>query len=199
MVIQKNNQKIFYLLAFLSLFATTKQLQAQTFICIGEDQVPEYTQRKTGKNCKAVNLPGISYGSGATNSNYVYKLNKPKSNSYGDNSTPAYNKPKVATSTPLTNPNAGLNTPPPLPSSSSGYAPPSSLPKNLGGGRKSILQQELTEKQSKLNTLQQEFNQGQPSRTEKNYQTYLDRTKRLGDEINRTKGDIDALLREMNM
>jgi len=62
-----------------------------------------------------------------------------------------------------------------------------------------ILQDELIKAQAQLDTLQKEYNNGQPERRgdEKNYQKYLDRTADLKAQITRTESDIGAITREL--
>ena len=62
-----------------------------------------------------------------------------------------------------------------------------------------ILQDELIKAQGQLDSLQKEYNNGQPERRgdEKNYQKYLDRTADLKASITRTESDIAAITREL--
>ncbi|MEP6505893.1 MAG: hypothetical protein ABJD97_21345 [Betaproteobacteria bacterium] len=62
-----------------------------------------------------------------------------------------------------------------------------------------ILQDELIKAQGQLETLQKEYNNGQPERRgdEKNFQKYLDRTADLKASIARTESDIAAITREL--
>lgn len=62
-----------------------------------------------------------------------------------------------------------------------------------------ILQDELIKAQAQLESLQKEYNNGQPERRgdEKNYQKYLDRTAELKASIARTESDIAAITREL--
>ena len=62
-----------------------------------------------------------------------------------------------------------------------------------------ILQDELIKAQAQLDTLQKEYNNGQPERRgdEKNFQKYLDRTADLKAQIARTESDISAITREL--
>lgn len=194
------------LIASAVIFAITPRIShAQTFVCIGEDQVPEYTQRKLGAHCKPVNLPGISYG---TSGSSAYRSNNQMTERVAKKvkAPPLQNFASGSSSNNSSN-NASSNLPNPNPQSNNSasniaplpISPLSSIPKNLGGDRRSILQQELTVKQRRFNELQQDYNNGQPARHEKNYQMYTDRVEKLKNEINRTRGDIDALLREMKM
>lgn len=78
---------------------------------------------------------------------------------------------------------------------------------NVGGAydfdaktdRLRILKEELRLEESKLESLQSEYNDGKPERKgdEKNYQKYLDRTDRLGQDIKVTKDSITILKREI--
>ena len=62
-----------------------------------------------------------------------------------------------------------------------------------------ILQDELIKAQAQLDSLQKEYNNGQPERRgdEKNYQKYLDRAADLKAQITRTESDISAITREL--
>ena len=62
-----------------------------------------------------------------------------------------------------------------------------------------ILQDELAKSQAQLDSLNKQYNNGQPERQggEKNYQKYLDRTAELKAQITRVEADIDALKREL--
>ena len=62
-----------------------------------------------------------------------------------------------------------------------------------------ILQDELIKAQAQLDSLQKEYNNGQPERhgDEKNFQKYLDRTADLKAQITRTESDISAITREL--
>ena len=62
-----------------------------------------------------------------------------------------------------------------------------------------ILEEELRRAQSQLDTLNKEYNNGEPERlgNEKNYQKYLDRTADLKASIARTESDIAAIKREL--
>ena len=78
---------------------------------------------------------------------------------------------------------------------------------NVGGAydfdaktdRLMILKEELRLEESKLESLEAEYNGGKPERKgdEKNYQKYLDRTDRLQQDIKVTKDSIQILKREI--
>lgn len=63
--------------------------------------------------------------------------------------------------------------------------PSSSLPSGMGSGRKAILTSELNDKNEQLNELLSRFSQTNDPRVKK--------------ELNRTRGDIEALKKEMKM
>jgi len=62
-----------------------------------------------------------------------------------------------------------------------------------------ILQDELVKAQAQLDSLEKQYNNGQPDRQgdEKNYQKYIDRTNDLKAQIARTESDISAITREL--
>lgn len=66
--------------------------------------------------------------------------------------------------------------------------------------RRAVLQSELRDAESKLNTLKAEYNNGTPERRgeERNYQKYLDRVAELKANITRQEADIEALKREIS-
>ncbi|MFH7044839.1 hypothetical protein ABT392_21380 [Paucibacter sp. JuS9] len=66
--------------------------------------------------------------------------------------------------------------------------------------RRSVLQAELRNAESKLSELRAEYNNGTPERRgeERNYQKYLDRVAELKASITRQEADIEALKREIS-
>ena len=76
---------------------------------------------------------------------------------------------------------------------------PSAEQKARDKDAKRILQEELKREEALLQTLDQEFNGGQPERqaNEQNYQRYLDRVAQMKDNITRKKADIEAIRREL--
>ena len=63
-----------------------------------------------------------------------------------------------------------------------------------------ILQDELAKAQAQLDSLNKQYNNGNPERQgdEKNYQRYLDRVADLKGQITRTEADVAALQRELS-
>ena len=63
-----------------------------------------------------------------------------------------------------------------------------------------ILEVELRREEAKLAEMQKEFNNGQPERlgSERNYQKYLDRVKRLKDNVTLHERNIEALKKELS-
>ena len=70
---------------------------------------------------------------------------------------------------------------------------------NAKDDRIKILQEELRIEESKLKSLKDEYNNGQPDRlgSERNYQKYLDRVSRLEQEIMVTNDNIEILKTEL--
>jgi hypothetical protein len=66
--------------------------------------------------------------------------------------------------------------------------------------RRQILLDELKTEQQKLDSIQKEYNNGQPERRgdERNYAKYQERTASLKEDLDRTQKNIEALQRELD-
>lgn len=67
--------------------------------------------------------------------------------------------------------------------------------------RRKILEKELADEEKLLADVKKEYNDGQPERQgdERNYQKYLDRVKRLKDEIGVHEANVGALKHELSV
>ncbi|GGI18108.1 MAG: DUF4124 domain-containing protein [Oxalicibacterium faecigallinarum] len=103
-------------------------------------------------------------------------------------------------SAPVTRPAATPSTPRPA------VASPASFPrvesaeqKARDSDRRQILLDEMKVEETKLASLQRDYNNGEPERhgDERNYAKYQERTASMKDDIARTQRNIDALKREL--
>ncbi|WEF30775.1 DUF4124 domain-containing protein [Pseudoduganella chitinolytica] len=144
--------------------------QAQIYRCVDASGHKEYTDRKKGSHCVALDLPDPVIAA------------PPKREGQP--------RPRPATS-------AAAATPAPAPSAFPRVD--SAEQKARDADRRQILTDELNAEMTKLGELRREFNNGEPERRgdERNYAKYQERVANLKTSIARSEQNVEALKREI--
>ncbi|AVR95693.1 DUF4124 domain-containing protein [Pseudoduganella armeniaca] len=157
-------------LAVVLLSMSVSAARAQIYRCVDEAGHKEYTDRKKGNHCVALDLPD-----------------------------PVIAAPQKREGQARPRPAAATAAATPAPAPSAFPRVDSAEQKARDADRRQILTDELNAEQQKLGELRREFNNGEPERRgdERNYAKYQERVANLKTSIARSEQNVEALKREI--
>lgn len=158
----------------LLLAAGVAHAQTEVYVCLNENGTKEYKNTGATRGCKRVDLQSVAM------------IPAPAS-SPSQVSAPRKAASPVANSRPAASPGD-------FPRIASGTQ------KARDNDRLQILSDELKAEETKLATLRQEFNNGEPERRgdERNYAKYQERVAGMKEDIGRAEKNVEALKRELS-
>ncbi|GMV00872.1 MAG: DUF4124 domain-containing protein [Burkholderiaceae bacterium] len=162
-------------------FGLVAPAAAEVYRCESESGVPVYQGTPNGRNCRAIDLAPLT------------TIPAPKLPAAGAARAAGAATPGQATAAGQASSAAARPTPDGFPKVDA------STQRERDSERRRILEDELRKEEARLAELKGVYKNGQPDRhgDERNYQKYLDRVKRLEDDIGRSEGNIASLRREL--